>query len=400
MQKINLWREEEVETDGWTTVRLITEHSNRVRIPLWYKVPSEYNSRITESCDPFVIAIILFAMKRSADILVHGKVSPSLLRNLEEFQAAWSAWCPDLYQPIEIRADVEEEQIRRVTSNQAIATFSGGVDSSLTVWRHKKGHCGRRELNIKAALMVHGFDIPLAKQEVFERATVKAKTMLNSLGIELIPMATNFRELPLNWEDAFGTAAVSCLMLLQRGFSVGLIASSFPYQALSFPYGSNPVTDRLLSSQAFRVVHDGAEFNRIEKMRQLKAWPECLENLRVCWQGEEADKNCGRCEKCVRTILIGRIVGMGLPACFTEDISDQEIENIQVKEGPLTEMERVLDAAKEENITDSWVEALEKCIQKNKRQVRLAESKAVIKKQIPPGWKKVWHQLRTTFYRT
>ncbi|MGB7443738.1 MAG: hypothetical protein WA919_21960 [Coleofasciculaceae cyanobacterium] len=383
MQKINLWREEAVEADGWTTVSIITERSNRVRIPLWYKIPSEYNSLITESCDPFVIATVLFAMTRSFDLVVHGTVSPSLLRNLEEFQAAWSSWRPGVYQPIEIRADVEQEELRRVTSKQAITAFSGGVDSSLTVWRHQTGHCGRRELNIKAGLMVHGFDIPLAKQEVFERATTKAQTMLNSLGVKLIPMVTNFRELPLNWEDAFGTAAASCLMLLQKRYSVGLIASSFPYQALSFPYGSNPVTDRLLSSKSFQIVHDGAEFNRIEKMRQLKAWPECLENLRVCWQGEEADKNCGRCEKCVRTILIGRIAGMSLPACFTEDISDQEIENIEVTEGPLTEMERVLDAAKAADITDSWVSALEKCIRRNKDKVKRQELKAKLKKQFP-----------------
>jgi hypothetical protein len=55
------------------------------------------------------------------------------------------------------------------------------------VFRHKNGHYGRLTRNLQAGLMVHGFDIPLAQQEVFERAAKKSKAMLNSLGVELIP---------------------------------------------------------------------------------------------------------------------------------------------------------------------------------------------------------------------
>jgi pyridoxine/pyridoxamine 5'-phosphate oxidase len=58
-------------------------------------------------------------------------------------------------------------------------------------------------------------------------------------------------------------------------------------------------------------------------------------------------------------------LGVGLPECFEEDITDEQIQNIQVNAGPLTEMERVLAAAKSAEISDSWVQALETCIQRN-----------------------------------
>jgi hypothetical protein len=397
MGQIHLWREETVGADGTTTVSAILEYPDQTRIPIWFRVPSPYNSHITSSYDPLVVAVLLLAMSQSMNIKVHGAVSPSLLRNLTEFQAAWSSWLPKLYHPIEINAEVEHEQYNPEAAEKAIAAFSGGVDSSFTVWRHRQNRCGRRQRNLQAGLVVHGFDIPLEKQSAFDSATKKARAILSSLDMELIPMSTNIRSSALNWEDIFGTAAAACLMLLQRGYSAGLIASSFPYQALSFPYGSNPITDGLLSSQSFQIVHDGAEFTRIEKIRELKNWTPAQQNLRVCWQGEEPDKNCGRCEKCVRTILIFRIFGVSLPPCFEHNVSDQQILNLQAKAGPLTELERVLDAAKAAKVSESWVGALEKSISHSQRLERREKAKIVLRNQIPATVLKSVRKMRSLF---
>ncbi|WP_375515647.1 hypothetical protein [uncultured Nostoc sp.] len=142
---------------------------------------------------------------------------------------------------------------------RAISAFSGGLDSCFTAFRHSRGKCGRSQRPLEAGLMVHGFDIPLFEQESFDRAVQKSKLTLASLGLELIPMATNFRDFKQNWEDTHGIAVASCLMLLQGGYSIGLIPSSDPYHAvdLSWGWGSNPLTDPLLSSSTFPIIHDG-----------------------------------------------------------------------------------------------------------------------------------------------
>lgn len=397
MRQINLWREESTGADGSITVSAIMEYPDQTRTSVWFRVPSDYKYYITDSCDPLVVATLLLAMSQSMDIKVHGQVSPSLLRNLTEFQAAWSSWRPNLYHPIEITAETEQEQFNPEAAEKAIAAFSGGVDSSFTVWRHRTNRCGRLQRNLEAGLVVHGFDIPLEKQQAFNNATKKAEAILSSLDMKLIPMSTNIRQLALNWEDIFGTAAASCLMLLQRGYAAGLIASSFPYQALSFPYGSNPITDSLLSSNAFQIIHDGAEFTRISKMKELTNWTEAKQNLRVCWQGKEPDKNCGKCEKCIRTILIFRIFGAGLPPCFEQDVSDQQILELQAKAGPLTELERVLDAAKAAEVSDYWVSALEKSIIRNQRFSKRERQKAALRKQIPTPVLKSVRKMRSLF---
>lgn len=397
MRQIHLWREETLAADGTLTISAIIEYPNQTRTPVWFRVPAQYSCHITPSCDPLVVATLLLAMSQSMDLKVHGQVSPSLLRNLTEFQAAWAAWRPNIYHPIEISAELEREEVNPEAEEKAIVAFSGGVDSCFTVWRHRTNNCGRRQRNLQAGLVVHGFDIPLENQAAFDSATEKARTILSSLDMETISMATNIRQLALNWEDVFGTAVASCLMLTQKSYTAGLIASSFPYQALSFPYGSNPVTDWLMSSQAFQIVHDAAEFTRIEKIRELTNWQEAQENLRVCWQGKEPDKNCGICEKCIRTMLIFRIFGVGLPPCFEHDISDQDISKIKVKEGPLTELERVLDAAKTAQVSESWVDALSKSIRRNQRLEKQQAEKAALKARIPVPVLKRVRKMRSLF---
>ena len=394
MRQTHLWREAAVEVDGETTITVTIESPNQERSQLWYRLPTQYNSLLTPSCDPFVVATILLSMQWAAPVAVHGQVSPSLLQNLEEFQAAWSAWEPQRYHPVKISADVEQEQPPAESSDKAIVAFSGGVDSCFTVFRHRSDRCGRWQRNLQAGLMIHGLDIPLDEQQPFAKAAEKSKALLASLGVELIPLATNFRQLPLDWENAFGTALASCLMLLEGGYTTGLIASSFPYQALSFPYGSNPITDWMLSTKAFQIVHDGAAFPRLEKMGEIAHWPEALQSLRVCWQGSQKDHNCGRCEKCVRTILNFRILGVGLPECFEEDITDEQIRNIQVTAGPLTEMERVLAAAKSAEISDSWVQALETCIQRNQPKDSRKEFKVVLMERLPKPLIQLVRQLK------
>jgi len=325
VDKIHLWPEEVTQADGSAIAAVTTQGPSGDRTRLWYGVPIEHSPLLTRCADPFVVATIFRAMRESSDLIVHGEVSPSLLRNLEEFQQAWACWRPEQYTRIEVVADVEREQPRTGNSDEAIAAFSGGVDSAFTVFRHRTERCGRLRRHVRAGVAAHWSKEPTCRSNAEGGATRKLATMLASLGMTLIPVTTNFREIENAWRDVHGAAIASCLMLLQGGYGAGLIASTEPYNSLVLPYGSNPVTDRFMSSDAFEIVHDGAAFTRSDKIRELANWPEALRYLQVCWEGGQKDRNCGRCEKCIRTILNFRAVGLGLPECFAEDVSDSQI---------------------------------------------------------------------------
>ena len=278
--RMTVWHEAPEKKQDSTTYSVVIETDGSARQKLWYRVPSQHTGTVTSSADPFVLGLLFLAMEKRADLVVHGQVSPSLLRNLSEFQDAWASWLPKQFGQVVISADKEKEVV--IGSQElAIAAFTGGIDSCFTVWRHRTGHCGRWQRKVEAGLFVHGFDIPLKQEEAFERASSRARDTLSSLGVRLLTMATNLKEMIPDWSYTHGAGLASCLMLTQRRYSVGLIGSSFSYSDLETPWGSNTITDHLLSSQRFQVIHDGAAFERSEKIQRSATCPRDAESQSV-----------------------------------------------------------------------------------------------------------------------
>jgi hypothetical protein len=332
---------------------------------LWFSFPSRYRPWLTENADPFVVGFLFEMMRFGGNVHVRGSVSPSLLRNLEEFAVVWRMWAPDLYRPMTITADVEQEP-PQTGAGRTIMAFSGGLDSCCSAWNHHTRAMGRRTRTISAGVFVHGFDIPVSDVATFERALKKNVEIASSIGMELIPVGTNFRELDCKWMDAHGAAIAASLMLWSRHFDSGLIAASAPYDVPVERLGSTPLTDRLLSSRKFEIVHDGAEFGRPERARVVSHWPEGLRNLRVCWAGQRLYENCCRCEKCIRTILEFRTIGVPLPPAFAHDVTDELIRNLDLAtRTKLFPMRRVLKAAIARGLgSESWVKALQGAVRR------------------------------------
>ncbi len=390
--RIHVWPQPPRLAGGWVILTAdVVLGDDRHR--LWYRLPDYLQGAVPTHHNHWVLATLFLAMGRGADLHIHGVVDRTLLINLVEFQAAWIAWQPH-YQMVNITAD-QELDIPPVDNMATVMAFSGGVDSCFTLWRHTQGAVDRQRQPLQAGVMVHGFDIPLDQVQVFESALAKGKQILDSVGIELIVIATNFRELPMDWEDSHGAAIVSCLTLLDRRFNAALIASGPSYKSLVFPQGSNPLSDHYLSSLALPVIHDGAGYSRLEKIQAIATWPEMRQNLRVCWQGAQLDTNCCQCEKCIRNILSFRVWGAGLPECFPQDASNEQIQALEVPQAQLeVDFIPIARLARSRNINDSWVDALEKCIRKHQRRYAIKTAIAAFKQQLPRSIKYPLWRLR------
>jgi hypothetical protein len=146
--------------------------------------------------------------------------------------------------------------------------------------------------------------------------------MVESVGVELVTMATNVRGVNRDWEMAHGFVLAASLTVLSEGFGTGLIpSSSTRADAMILPWGSNPFTDPLMGSATFEIVHDG-DVLKVPKISELVAWPEARRLVRVCWAA--ADHNCGRCRKCMGTAIYFRAFGVE-PECFDGPMGDDEL---------------------------------------------------------------------------
>lgn len=355
---------------------------------LWYSLPDLGGAAPVEPAEPFLLAALVHAMGEGRDLVLHAAASAELLGNLAEFRDAWHRWRPDSYAPIAIEADrVTPRGAPRARSAGVVASYSGGVDSSFTIWQHTSGLAGHRARRITHAIFVHGFDIPLADAAGFDVGCRRAQPLLAGLGVRLVPIRTNFREaFPDRWEQAYGPALAACFHQLRPHCGEALLASSRTYDALIFPMGSNVITDPLLSSADLAVIEDGAGLNRCDKVSRIAAWPAGVEALRVCWEGERRDRNCGECEKCVRTVCNFLAARLPVPPCFDRTLTVALIERIRLRSPVLAEeWAQLLLVAQRNGVGAKWVEVARRKVARYRRRTAVREAAGRLARATLPG---------------
>ncbi len=281
--------------------------------------------------DHAIAAVLLWAMRQNLDLVVEGKVSPRLLDGLEELQAIWHCWRSERYNKILIKGEEELEIKSAKDDRLAIFAFSGGVDATFSLFRHLKQNAGRQIKKPGAALFIQGMDIPLNRDDFYQNAAERAKCILSDTGVPLIRMQTNSRQLVQNWEDSHGLQLSSCFLVFQQSFSAVVLGSSHTYDALLMPWGSSPLTDYLCSTAAMQIVHDGCGFDRTEKVEWLSKNTSICDYLRVCWAGPDLGKNCGKCTKCIQTMLNFWVVGQEIPDAFPTELTPDLIKSLRPK---------------------------------------------------------------------
>ena len=243
------------------------------------------------------------AMALGRPLHVRGEVDADFLATMEEYMAAWCRWRPDLFQPVGLSADVETAARPSLATN-AIMAFSGGLDSTFALHAHKHGSLGRRGLNIEAAVLVQGFDMPLDDAAAFDVARTHVEAILAPYGVRLNVVRTNWQKpFSIKWEMTHMLGIAAVLHQFHRTFGKGLVADDFAYDNQRTPWSSNAITNQMLGCGAFPIRTTGAAWGRTEKAAAVAANPIALEHLRVCYERPGLGGNCGECEKCLRTKL-------------------------------------------------------------------------------------------------
>lgn len=162
--------------------------------------------------------------------------------------------------------------------------------------------------------------------------------MLDSLGMELWRVRTNYREFRTVWIRSHGAALGAALQCFAGGCSRALIASSAytgsqgrrrPHASTSVN-GSHVLTDPLFSSHLMEIIHDGSETPRSEKPPLIAEWPEGMAHVRVCWETDRPDSNCGRCDKCLLTSLAFMANGLPVPESLMPAPSPQDFAKLRL----------------------------------------------------------------------
>ncbi len=282
---------------------------------LWWETTSGEPPPLPDRLDAVALTLLPKAMSYRQDLHLEGPVAWSVLANAEEYIDAWSMWLPDLFGRVSVTADEvidDRHDGPGPFPTTAVTAFSGGVDGTYATYAHSHGLLGRRSLSVAAAVQVHGFDIPIDDHEGFALASEAARRITDEIGVPLITMRTNWKTVAdPHWEMTFGAALAGVLHHFTDRAGVACVAADNTYPQTTIPWGTNPITGPLLSSRRMRHVHTGAGVGRTQKCQALGHLSAVRAGIRVCWAGQEAGRNCGRCEKCVRTKVNFMAAGHG-----------------------------------------------------------------------------------------
>ena len=202
-----------------------------------------------------------------------------------------------------------------VASGGSAAFFSGGLDAVHTLVRH---------LEEKPALIsIWGADIRFENLDGWEAVHKGIAEYAEKYNLPDVMIRSSFRDF-----DNEGLLHKTFSAQLKDGWwhgvkhGIGLLGYAAPYaylHGISTVYiassncpadgpvrcSSNPLTDNHVRFVQARVVHDGFECSRQDKVREVEAYVRHTGDqvsLHVCWESQSGS-NCCHCEKCYRTMV-------------------------------------------------------------------------------------------------
>ncbi|MCP4023047.1 MAG: hypothetical protein GY729_14495, partial [Desulfobacteraceae bacterium] len=272
-------------------------------------------------------------------IALDNKICPFLKEGLKVAMHILKDWTKGEYQPLTIEAN-EQSNIKRPAVSNTGMVLSGGMDSLAALRLNRLNYPKEHPAYIKDGLFLHGFDIGGVvergmKFHVFDRAMDAISKVTDDAGVTLIPVYTNIRHLcdkrELWLNSFFGAVLAAIAHAFSWGMDMIFIGSSYDIPNLH-PCGSHPLLDPEYSSYDLRIRHRDYELSRLEKIKIVSGWDTAFQNFRVCLANVQGRLNCGKCEKCVRTMT--ELTALGLlhkTSAFVEDeIQPEDISKFDI----------------------------------------------------------------------
>ncbi|OZG28016.1 hypothetical protein BH683_016370 [Williamsia sp. 1138] len=281
------------------------------------------------SATPWLPPLTVTAMTQGHALSFNQPVDSAAYAGSLAAQEKLLEWYPDRLHNSEVKTT--DTKVAEGAPGRGVGCFfSGGVDSFYTALKHLD--------SITHFIVIHGLDISLTNEPLWHETVGHIRMIASALGKELIEVKSNVRVLHAkfgpHWQDqAHGAFLAHVGLLLSPHLKAVYIPASDDKSRLK-PLGTHPDLDPLWSSDEVSLIHDGVEASRVEKLEYLKSSDVAMKHLRVCWSNLSGMYNCGKCEKCVRT-MIGLHIVRASDRCATlpSKISPRAVQSMYLRAG-------------------------------------------------------------------
>jgi len=279
---------------------------------------AEYDVRI-EDLPPSILAIpcvsnvVLIAWALGADLKI-AQIDQAFAESLEKVCTTLRGFYPGL--PFKTRIFASRVS-NSYASDRTALLFGAGVDSLASYVRHRQLH--------PTLIGVLGADIPLEEKAHWESVKKRNEGFAIAENLTFRTAASNLRAFldqrflihefrkklhGRDWwgglQQGLGMAGLCAPICARDGISQLLISATHT-KSFKSPEASHPLIDNNIRMGSTKVVHDGYDLSRQEKIRhilkrEIEDHPSKLP-FRVCNSIPRSALNCSHCEKCARTIV-------------------------------------------------------------------------------------------------
>lgn len=320
---------------------VIWENCDRPEVEVFFETSAEFGNDLVINPNSWLLACALPAMRYGEDrISLDMPISPEIKDGLINSMKCLIDWHGGERKVIKIDAPLEQEVLFLDKPARAGALFSGGIDALAMVRDNHLNFAADHPRHIKDGILVYGvLEGENEYDPSFQNVVNAVDAMANDAGINLIQVYTNayahFRDLDADfgfWRFEYhGSFLAAIAHAFAPRLSYASIASTYDFANLE-PWGSHPLLDPLYSTANLAIRHENAALSRLEKTKLVGEWDVALKHLRVCNEKEsysEGNYNCGKCEKCVRTMTA--FLSLGLLDQITtfkeKDVSKEKLVN-------------------------------------------------------------------------
>jgi len=292
------------------------------RETIFFSVPSEQANWIRPEPNAFMVGTAMAAMWNGESRMeIEGGVDPQFSSRLTMAMRLMTHWHKSPLHPVQILAPAAVRPLPDISKSTTALFLSGGVDSLAALYWNTNQYRMGDPRRVGVAFFVYGLDVgdpnKVDRPDVWELGNRKLTVLCQELGVELVPVKVNLRHLAKNWhfysEWQFASLLASIAHAASSRIHRCIIAPDNTLEDTQHPHGSHPWLNGYFGADFLDIITgDMEQFSRLEKIRILSKWPGTLDAIRVCWfpgSIPEGHLNCGRCAKCVRTMLEFMVCG-------------------------------------------------------------------------------------------
>jgi hypothetical protein len=344
-----------------------------------YELDGVAPEEVFPSPETFAIRGTLAAFhKNEKRVLVEGPLCPRLRDGLRTALRMLKTWYfPDRSEPA-LEATGGFCALRPPAPRAALF-LSGGSDSLSALRTNRMNFPPDHPSSFRVAIFVPSFGVRL---EAFSSARVVDLRARQRRSIDEIARRTGLRVISA-WlrsgelgeeEDFSGRCSHSSDLaavghLFSSWLSSASIAAGYDASYL-VPWGSHPLLDPNYASSAVEIRVEEFGLTRAERVASVAQWNDILPHLLVCAEGplEPGLLNCGRCEKCLRTMIALLLAdGLRRPGPFPEnDVDPARLEKLTLAPKIVTFWENFLPALRRRG-RDDLARTVERLVAEGRR---------------------------------